>query len=160
MKNEIVCRSESEATTALLGRLIGRNLPRGSLVALIGPMASGKTALCRFIFMERGFVKGFCSPTYTIINKYTNGESIGYHIDASRLDSEYELYVQGFSDFAEDADIVAIEWADMAEGILSSADITIRIEPLGENSRLIRIGTKSKDLYRALQEGIHESTGF
>ncbi|MDR2519643.1 MAG: tRNA (adenosine(37)-N6)-threonylcarbamoyltransferase complex ATPase subunit type 1 TsaE [Eubacteriaceae bacterium] len=157
-RKEIFFSAQDESATAYLGGLVGRSLPKGSLVALIGPMASGKTAISRAIFQARGFDRGFSSPTYTIINRYLQPcGKVAYHIDASRLESEWELYVQGFADFLEEADIVVVEWADAVMGVFGEGDIFVLLKTTGETSRDICVRSANEAFVCAVSEGLRSS---
>ena len=61
---------------------------RGEVIALVGPLGSGKTHLIKGIAAGAGAEdeREVNSPTFVIVNEYAGRLEI-YHIDAYRLDS-------------------------------------------------------------------------
>jgi len=91
---------------------IQKHLTSRCVVALIGPLGSGKTELVRTIARSRGF-QGMASPTFAIHHRY-QGLSISIdHLDLYRLESEDELESVGFWDFfSETEGLIFIEWPE------------------------------------------------
>ncbi|MGB7088033.1 MAG: tRNA (adenosine(37)-N6)-threonylcarbamoyltransferase complex ATPase subunit type 1 TsaE [Phormidesmis sp.] len=100
--------------TQRLGRVLGEQLPPGSVLLLKGDLGSGKTTLVQGLGFGLG-VKDIDSPTFTLINEYTRGRLPLYHIDLYRLSPaeadamQLETYWE-----AEEVEpgIVAIEWSE------------------------------------------------
>jgi tRNA threonylcarbamoyladenosine biosynthesis protein TsaE len=138
--------SNSEDETIELGTLFAKRLKTGDVVALYGPLGSGKTE----------FIKGVCnyfnveqivsSPTFTIMNQYygehNNEEVILYHVDLYRIKNPEELAEIGFNDciYAPDA-IKLVEWAEKAENFFPKKCYQVKIltDELDESKRTIRI---------------------
>jgi tRNA threonylcarbamoyladenosine biosynthesis protein TsaE len=101
--------------TRSLGRKLGQSLPAGSVLLLEGDLGSGKTTLVQGIGEGLGITDPIVSPTFTLINEYTEGRLPLYHLDLYRLESEevealhLETYWEGI-EFP--LGIVAIEWAE------------------------------------------------
>lgn len=104
---------DAEATRSL-GITLGRCLNAGSVILLEGDLGSGKTTLVQGIGIGLGITESIVSPTFTLINEYTEGRLPLYHFDLYRLESPEvaalhpETYWEGI-DFP--LGIVAIEWA-------------------------------------------------
>lgn len=109
-KNVITYESNTEEDTARLGRAVGRCLREGDILLLNGDLAAGKTALSRSIFAERGYTKGFCSPTFSIINVYEKEGGSAAHMDLYRIADPEELLFTGFYDVIDTAEFSVIEW--------------------------------------------------
>ncbi len=109
--------THSEAETHEIGRIIGGMLAPGAVVALTGTLGSGKTALVRGICRWFGCDDQLSSPTFTIINVY-DGSSRVQHCDLYRLTRTAELHAAGLDDAIHSGDIVLIEWAERALGLL------------------------------------------
>jgi len=101
-----------------LGRRLGRSLPAESVILLVGELGTGKTTLVQGIGAGLGIEEPIVSPTFTLINEYTEGRVPLYHFDLYRLTPEEatalkpELYWNGVE---VELGIVAIEWSDRLE---------------------------------------------
>jgi tRNA threonylcarbamoyladenosine biosynthesis protein TsaE len=133
--------SNSPDETIEFGRNLGSQLKGGEVVAVCGPLGSGKTHLIKGIAAGAGAkdAKHVNSPTFVIVNEYTGRLDI-YHIDAYRLDSVSEFEMLGFDDFCYPQSVVLIEWADKVESVLRTVDyIRIELEHAGETKRTIHV---------------------
>jgi tRNA threonylcarbamoyladenosine biosynthesis protein TsaE len=133
--------SNSPGRTIELGRKIGSQLKGGEVIAVCGPLGSGKTHLIKGIADGAGAEdsKHVNSPTFVIVNEYTGRLDI-YHIDAYRLDSVSDFEMLGFDDFCYPQSVVLIEWADKVESVLKPLDyIRIELEHAGRSKRIIHI---------------------
>ena len=133
--------SHSSGETIEVGRKIGSQLKGGEIIAVCGPLGSGKTHLIKGIAAGAGAEdsRRVNSPTFVIVNEYAGRLDI-YHMDAYRLDSIEEFEMIGFDDFCYPQSVVVIEWADKIESALRGIDY-IRIELLhaGQTCREIHI---------------------
>lgn len=104
----------TEATRSL-GITLGKSLNAGSVILLAGDLGSGKTTLIQGIGEGLGITEPIVSPTFTLINEYTEGRVPLYHFDLYRLQPEEvaalnpETYWEGVE---IPLGIVAIEWAE------------------------------------------------
>jgi tRNA threonylcarbamoyladenosine biosynthesis protein TsaE len=133
--------TNSPDQTIELGRKIGSQLKGGEVIAVCGPLGSGKTHLIKGIAAGAGAddSKHVNSPTFVIVNEYKGRLDI-YHIDAYRLDSVADFEMLGFDDFCYPQSVVLIEWADKVESVLEPLDyIRIELEHAGSSKRLIHI---------------------
>lgn len=135
--------SESPERTAEIGRKIGSGLKGGEIIALIGPLGSGKTLLIKGIAAGAGAQdsRRVTSPTFVIVNEYKGAGGLDiYHVDAYRLDSVAEFEMLGFDDLCYPQSVVLIEWADKIASALKNIDcIKIELAHAGENARKIHI---------------------
>ncbi|MBD2438493.1 tRNA (adenosine(37)-N6)-threonylcarbamoyltransferase complex ATPase subunit type 1 TsaE [Nostoc sp. FACHB-110] len=101
--------------TLELGIKLGQTLAAGSVILLAGDLGAGKTTLVQGIGQGLGIVESIVSPTFTLINEYTEGRIPLYHLDLYRLEPQevaalnLETYWEGIE---IDPGIVAIEWAE------------------------------------------------
>ncbi len=133
--------SQSPEQTIEIGRRIGEKLKGGEVIAICGPLGSGKTHLIKGIAAGAGAKdsRQVNSPTFVIVNEYSGRFDI-YHIDAYRLNSIADFEMLGFDDFCYSQSVVLIEWADKIESALRDIDyIRIELEHAGETSRTIHI---------------------
>ncbi len=141
LSNSIDITTNSPSETIEFGRKLGSKLKGGEVIALCGPLGSGKTHLIKGIAAGAGAQdsKHINSPTFVIVNEYTGRLDI-YHIDAYRLDSVSEFETLGFDDFCYEHSVVLIEWADKIESALKGIDyIRIKLEHAGKSTRQIHI---------------------
>ncbi|MDZ8050924.1 MAG: tRNA (adenosine(37)-N6)-threonylcarbamoyltransferase complex ATPase subunit type 1 TsaE [Aulosira sp. ZfuVER01] len=113
MANKIVL-ADAEATLNL-GITFGQCLNAGSVILLEGDLGAGKTTLVQGIGKGLGIWEPIVSPTFTIINEYTQGRVPLYHLDLYRLESQ-EVAALNLDSYWEGVEvtpgIVAIEWAE------------------------------------------------
>lgn len=98
-----------------LGIKLGQTLTPGSVILLEGDLGAGKTTLVQGIGQGLGITESIVSPTFTLINEYTQGRIPLYHLDLYRLEPRevaalnLETYWEGME---VEPGIVAIEWAE------------------------------------------------
>lgn len=104
----------AEATRSL-GITLGRSLKPGTVIFLEGDLGSGKTTLVQGMGTGLGITESIVSPTFTLINEYTEGRLPLYHLDLYRLQLQ-EVAAMQLESYWEGIElplgIVAIEWAD------------------------------------------------
>jgi tRNA threonylcarbamoyladenosine biosynthesis protein TsaE len=100
--------------TRSLGIILGQSLNANSVILLEGDLGTGKTTLVQAIGEGLGITDKIVSPTFTLINEYTEGRLPLYHLDLYRLEPKevaalnLETYWEGVE---VEPGIVAIEWA-------------------------------------------------
>ncbi len=134
--------SDSVEQTVKIGRSLGSQLKGGEVIALIGPLGSGKTYLVKGLSEGAGAQEKKVPvniPTFVIVNEYSGRLDI-FHIDAYRINSIKEFEQIGFDDFCNPDSAVLIEWADKVENALKGIDyVRIMLSHRGETSRKIII---------------------
>ncbi|PAX49856.1 tRNA (adenosine(37)-N6)-threonylcarbamoyltransferase complex ATPase subunit type 1 TsaE [Brunnivagina elsteri] len=101
--------------TQSLGFKFGELLPAGSVILLSGDLGAGKTTFVQGIGAGLGINDAIVSPTFTLINEYTEGRIPLYHLDLYRLQGNEvsELNLDSYWEGLEvKPGIVAIEWAE------------------------------------------------
>ena len=110
---DVTLRSEEE--TAAFGRRLAALLRAGDTLLLKGPIGAGKTHLARAIIQARLHAAGrhedAPSPTYTLVQVYSDGETEIWHADLYRLTSPDDVLELGL-DEAFGTSIVLVEWPD------------------------------------------------
>lgn len=130
--------TRSPAETEALGRALARMLPRGSLVALRGDLATGKTCLVRGMASAFGAPESVHSPTFTLVNEYGGGPGL-VHLDLYRIGGAAEAIGLGCEEHFEPEGVCAVEWAERAEALLPARRVDIRMEHAGGDARRIEI---------------------
>jgi tRNA threonylcarbamoyladenosine biosynthesis protein TsaE len=134
----VAIETASAEETERVGRVLAGFLPRGSVVALRGELAAGKTCLVRG--MASHFAPGelVTSPTFTLVNEY--GASMKfYHMDLYRLTNAREIADLGYEELFDPDGVCAIEWAERAEGLLPEQRVDVTLEHAGEDRRRITV---------------------
>ncbi len=117
IKREILIRNENE--TREFGLKLADELEAGDVIALIGDLGTGKTALTGYIAQGLGIRESIVSPTFTIVREYTGGRLPLYHFDVYRLAGSEEMFNIGAEEYFYDkGGVCVIEWADIVEDIL------------------------------------------
>ena len=130
----------SEEETRSLGLRIAEALEPGDIVALIGDLGTGKTALTGYIAEGLGVKEGISSPTFTIIKEYRSGRLPMYHFDVYRLGNSDELMDIGAEEILEGDGVCIIEWADIVADALPADALAVRLDyGDGENVRIAEI---------------------
>ena len=145
--------------THRVGRRLGTILKTGDVVALIGPLGSGKTTLVKAVADGAGLgdLRQVTSPTFVIVNEYDAGAPPTtlrlYHVDAYRLRGSDDLEALGFDEMLT-LGAVLIEWADKVADLLPPETLTIEIEPVDDHRRRFCCSARKAggpDLLSALQ---------
>lgn len=116
IKREIIIKNEKE--TESFGRALAEELKAGDVLALIGDLGTGKTALTRYIAKGLGIDERITSPTFTIVKEYTEGRLPLYHFDVYRVSDADELFNIGIEEYFFGSGVCIVEWADMILDIL------------------------------------------
>ena len=132
--------SHSVEETIQVGEKLARRLKKGSVVALIGDLGSGKTVLTKGIAEGLGVrnLRYVNSPTFVIIKEY-KGKLPLYHFDLYRLDRSTALDAESYEEYFYGDGVTVIEWADKVRGLLPRKHVEVRLKVMGESKRKIGI---------------------
>lgn len=145
------CRSSSEEETVAVGWRLARVLRPGSLVMIHGDIGVGKTVLARGLIHGLGHGDPYVtSPTFTLVNVYTEGRLPVYHFDLYRLVSIEELFISGAGDYLDAGGVCLVEWPEIliARGLKDYLDVIITTEnngPLTNREIVMRSHGPSSD---------------
>lgn len=147
--------SHSPEETADWGRKLGGLLGAGDVVALIGELGAGKTALAQGILRGLGVPDEtyIASPTFTLINEY-RGRVPLYHLDFYRLDHPSDCANLGLEEYLGGAGVALVEWADKMAALLPGDHLAIRLAYRDETTRQALVcasGARSTLLLRAFE---------
>ena len=117
---------------------IASQLQRGDILALQGPIGSGKTLLTKGIATGLGIEDEIVSPSYNIIHEYPGMVSF-YHIDLYRLEKPEELEEIDIISYFHHNSIVVIEWPQLIMTYLPSLPIMLSLTIENDNSRTVQV---------------------
>lgn len=107
-----MCRSEEE--TEAMGQQLAQRIFPGSRLLLYGAVGTGKTVFARGIIRGLGHKDEYVtSPTFTLVNTYTEGRLPVYHFDLYRLGSVDEWLQSGLADHLNGSGVCLIEWPEL-----------------------------------------------
>jgi len=132
----------TEADTIALGANLAQHVKRGDIIALDGPLGSGKTVLAR------GFIRALCgentvvpSPTFTLVQIYDTPKFPLWHCDLYRLEDEEDVLEIGLEEAFADA-VTLIEWPDRLGRWLPHRHLSVAFvgEDRDESRRIVLSG--------------------
>ena len=135
-RDKIITSSPEE--TKKLGESLAQDFSPGLVIALFGPLGSGKTCLAQGICSGLGVKDFVVSPSFVLINEY-EGKYKVYHIDLFRLEKLSEIINLGYEEYFYGDGICIIEWAEKAVELLPDKRMEIHLKILSEKKREIRI---------------------
>jgi tRNA threonylcarbamoyladenosine biosynthesis protein TsaE len=127
---------------AQFGKRIAARLAAGDVVALTGALGTGKTTLARSVIAACGHQGEVPSPTFTIIEAYSECSPRLVHADFYRLRSRLELNELGLDDYRHDAALIA-EWPERVGGFAhepACLDLTLQVRGEGRQA-IVQPGT-------------------
>ena len=106
--------------------------------AFYGKMGAGKTTFVKAICEELGVEDVITSPTFAIINEYTQPDgSPLFHFDFYRIKKLEEVYDMGYEDYFYSDALCFIEWPELIEDILPDDAVRVSITEQEDGSRLV-----------------------
>lgn len=138
--------------TKLIGKVIAKNLLKGTVLCLDGDLGAGKTTLTQFIAKEFGIDEYITSPTFTIIKEY-EGLLPFYHMDVYRIDSDDDMYDLGYEEYIYSEGVCIIEWSQKISNMLPVDRINIYIQRTDdEKMRIFTIDGQGRSYEKIIEE--------
>lgn len=110
-----------------------------NIICLQGQIGAGKTTLTKQIVKKIIGNDKAISPTFSILNIYTNGQESIKHIDLYRLKNKKEFFDLGLYEYLGD-DKVLIEWPELILDFLENYDFyLVKFSIINETQRNIDI---------------------
>ena len=143
-KQIMTINSLSVEDTEMIGFMTGKEAQQGDIFCLSGELGAGKTAFARGLAKGLGYEGRVTSPTFSIMNEYSDEESrlTMYHFDLYRLESDADLESIGYEDYFFGSGVSLVEWPERAEEAIPENAVWFKIsnDPLqGEDFREINI---------------------
>jgi len=115
-----------------------RRLRPGDVVALSGPVGSGKTAFVRAIVRTLHGNDQSCSPSFTFRHRY-DGDPAIEHLDFFRIDDPRELPELGLEEAFDGHSIALVEWWRNAPDAIPPRRYEIEITGAGDEPRALSL---------------------
>lgn len=110
--------SFSEKDTFEVAYQLGKRANAGDVFLLEGDLGVGKTVFAKGFAKGLGVEEPITSPTFTIIQEYSDGRLPLYHFDVYRIADVEEMYELGYEGYFFGEGVCLIEWASLIEDIL------------------------------------------
>lgn len=122
---------QDENETTRFATRLAPVLMAGDVVALSGQLGAGKTSIARGIIRAiAGADIEVPSPTFTLAQEYRELAPAVVHYDLYRVRDPGELLELGLGEADRDA-LVLVEWPERAEGVISTAALSIDLAGMG-----------------------------
>lgn len=126
----------TEAELEAWGERIGREAATPLVLALDGDLGAGKSTLARAVARGAGVEGEVPSPTFNLLFRYdTPRGRVVQHLDLYRLEHRDEVWELGWAELGAEGEVVLIEWAENAFGILPSPRWEVVLEDEGDPER-------------------------
>ena len=154
-------RTSAAEETQGVGEALGRVLRQAVLqdgtavvVALEGPLGSGKTCFVQGLAKGLGAAGVVHSPTFTLIHEHPGAVPL-HHVDLYRLGAA-DVDGLGLEEVMDQAGVTAIEWPERAPDVVPPEHLTIELQ-FGEGAserrlRVVPAGARSERLAAALHQ--------
>ena len=123
-----VYESFSEEMTFEIGKKLGEKADKGEIICLEGDLGVGKTVFTKGFAEGLNIEDNIDSPTFTIVQEYTEGRLPLYHFDVYRIGDISEMDEIGYEDYFFGEGVCLIEWASRIEELIPESAIHIIIE--------------------------------
>ena len=133
--------STSEVQTRETAAAFAAQLGPGSIVALTGPLGSGKTCFARgMIAALHGGLDAFQgSPTFALVQEYPGQPWPVYHFDFYRIRRPAEIFDIGWLEYCSRGHWCLVEWADRFRELMPPRTVWLRFSAPTEGVRRIRL---------------------
>jgi tRNA threonylcarbamoyladenosine biosynthesis protein TsaE len=107
------------------------------VIAFFGEMGSGKTTFIRVVCEALGVKENVSSPTFSLINEYTDNESNPvFHFDFYRIEKEAEAVNIGCEEYFESGSLCLIEWPEKILNLLPERIVEVSILSEGKHRKI------------------------
>lgn len=117
--------SLSAQDTFDFGVKLGQNAKPGTIICLDGDLGTGKTVISKGIAKGLGIDEPVSSPTFTVVQIYTEGRLPLYHFDVYRIEDPVEMEEIGYEEYFFGDGVTVVEWSDMIAELIPAEAVKI-----------------------------------
>ena len=119
--------SRSPEDTARISAEIATQLRAGDIILYEGDMGAGKTTFTKGLAAALGITDPVTSPTFALVNEYTEGRLPLFHFDMYRLAGSEDLFDIGWEDYLARGGVCAVEWSEQVADALPEDAVTVTL---------------------------------
>lgn len=123
-----ITETNSEQETFDLAKQLGEKAQPGMLFTLEGDLGTGKTVFAQGLAAGLGITEPVNSPTFTILQVYTDGRLPFYHFDVYRIGDPEEMDEIGWEDCFFGEGVCLVEWAGLIRELIPENAVHVTIE--------------------------------
>jgi len=131
--------SLSAQDTFDFGVKLGQNAKPGTIICLDGDLGTGKTVISKGIAKGLGIDEPVSSPTFTVVQIYTEGRLPLYHFDVYRIEDPVEMEEIGYEEYFFGDGVTVVEWSDMIAELIPAEAVKIVLKKQIERGFEFRI---------------------
>lgn len=124
----MIIESNTYQDTFALGEKLGQEAKPGEIYTLVGDLGVGKTLFSQGMAKGLGIKEAISSPTFTIVQEYTEGRLPFYHFDVYRISDIEEMDEIGFEEYIYGEGVSLVEWANLIPELIPTEHTAIIIE--------------------------------
>jgi tRNA threonylcarbamoyladenosine biosynthesis protein TsaE len=111
----------------------GERIGREAATPLVGDLGAGKSTLARAVAHGMGVEGDVPSPTFNLLFRYdlAGGRQL-FHLDLYRLEQQDDVWELGWQELGAGDQVVLIEWAENAFGVLPTPRWEVTLEEEGD----------------------------
>lgn len=144
-------------TRAFAERLAASPALANAFIELHGDLGAGKTTFVRHLLRALGVQGRIKSPTYAVVEPHETALFPVWHFDFYRFTDPREWEDAGFRDVFAGPGLKLAEWPQKAGGLLPVADLVVRIEAQGDESRQVTITADTARGRELLDSGVRRN---
>ncbi len=130
--------TDTELSLQQAAKTFVENMKDRKIFAFYGKMGAGKTTFIKSICEQMGVRDVVTSPTFAIVNEYTDGRDNSlYHFDFYRIEKLEEVYDMGYEDYFYSGNVCFLEWPELIEEILPNDTVRVTISEQADGTRTV-----------------------
>ncbi len=149
--------THAEAETEALAMALAPFLTAGTAILLSGDLGAGKSVFARGVLRGLGVEDDYIlSPTFALVNVYTETRLPVAHFDLYRLASSDDVEMLGLEEYVDGLGVVIVEWAERCGDCFFGEPFKITLldvpdEPDARQIVLQPLGLLSQEIVNAYQ---------
>ena len=130
--------TDTELSLQQAAKTFVENMKDRKIFDFYGKMGAGKTTFIKAICEQMGVRDVVTSPTFAIVNEYTDGRDNSlYHFDFYRIEKLEEVYDMGYEDYFYSGNVCFLEWPELIEEILPNDTVRVTISEQADGTRTV-----------------------